>query len=67
MWWFLTKKLLINEHQESYKMQKSAIFVEKIFEDKYAKDKKQFKVRGNSQYTDEYTGSVQSICNWKHM
>ena len=44
-------------------MQKSAIFVEKIFEDKYAKDKKQFKVRGNSQYTDEYTGSVQSICN----
>ena len=42
-------------------MQKSVIFVMKNFENKYVKNEKHQKVRGDGHYTGECRGAVHSI------
>ena len=55
--------LLTKEQQESYKIQKSVVFIKK---NKYVKDKNYFKVRDHCHYTGEYRGAANSICNLKY-
>ena len=44
-------------------MQIFAIFVNENFEDRYAKDKKNHKVRYYCYYRGEYRGAAHSLCN----
>ena len=55
------------------KIEKSIIFVQKKKkkkrrknENRYAKDKKLWKVRDCCHYTGEYSGAAHSICNLKY-
>ena len=55
--------LLTKEQQESYENVKICYNSKKKFENKYLKDKKYRKVRGQCHYTGEHRCAAHSICN----
>ena len=59
-------KLFANEQTESYENAKICYIFKEKFEEKYVSHKKYGKVRDHSQYTGEYKGATQSICNLKY-
>ena len=59
-------KLLTKEQQESYENAKICYICKKKIENKYLKDKKYGKVRGNCHYTGEYREAPHSIYNLKY-
>ena len=58
-------KLLTKEQQESYENARICYICKEKFEDKYAKEIKNCKVRVYWHYTGEYRGTAHSICNLK--
>ena len=50
-------KLLTNKQQESYENPKFCYICKENFENRYAKDKKYFKVRDQCHCTGEYRGA----------
>ena len=59
-------KSLTEEQQESYENAKVCYICKETFENKYLKDKKCCKVRGQCHYTGEYRGAAHSILNLKY-
>ena len=47
-------------------MQKHLLYLQKKIQNKYLRDKKCRKVRGNCHYTGEYKGAADSICYLKY-
>ena len=60
------RKLLIKGYQESYENAKICYICNKLFENKYLKDKECCKVRDHCHYKSEYGGAEHSICNLKY-
>ena len=59
-------KLLTKEQQKSYENVQICHTCHEKFENKYLKEKKYRKVRDHCHYTEEYRGTVYSICNLKY-
>ena len=59
-------KLLTNEQRKSYQNTKICYICKEIFDDKHAKVKKYYNVRGHCYYTFKYKAAAHIICNLKY-
>ena len=59
-------ELLTKQQQKSYEKAKICVICQEIFEKKYVKDKKYYKVRDHCHYSGQYRDFVHIICNLKY-